>query len=1577
MTYKFSRGARRSFGRLGMLLLLGASALLAACGGGGGGGSGTTTPPPTVTLSSIAVTSTEGSSPYTVPTGLQLQFKATGTYSDNSTKDLTSSVTWSSSDGFATISNASGSIGLATGVSPGSATISATMSGITGTAPLTVTAATLVSIGVTPPTPSVVVGLSQQFTATAVFSDTSTQNISAYVTWSSSNPGVASISNTTGTNGVASPLSPGSTTITAALNGVSGTATLTVTSATLASIAVTPVGQTIAVGSTLPFIATGTYTDGSLQNLTATVAWSSATPSVASISNTAGSAGLATALSPGQTTITATLGGVAGSTTLNVSAATLVSIAVTPLNLTIAKGTSQQYSATGNFSDGSVQNLTSSVTWSVPATGVASISNAQGTQGLATSIGPGTVTVTATKNGISGTATLTVSAATLTSIAVTPSNPTLAKGSTEQFTATGTYSDGSTQNLTTAVTWTSSVVATASISNASGSNGLATTTGTGSTTITAALNHISGSTSLTVTAATLSSISVTPPAPTIAKGTTEQFTATGVYSDGSTQNLTSRVNWASSASSVATISNGSGSNGLATSVGTGQSTISASLGSVSGSTTLTVTAATLITIAVTPADPTIANGTAQQFTATGTYSDGSQQNITASAIWHSSAAGVATISNAAGSVGLATSVGTGSTTISAALSGVTGSTTLTVSAATLVSIAVTPSNPTIANGTSLQFAATGTYSDGTTQVLTSVVTWSSGTTSVATISNATGSAGLATPVAAGHTTIGASLKGIEASTTLTVTAATLVSIRVTPANATVVVGSTQKFFATGTYSDGSKQDVTSAATWSSSAPGVATISNAAGSISEASAVAAGSTTITATLKTITGSTTLNVNAPALTSIAVTPADPSITAGKTEQFVATGTYANGTTQNLTTSVTWSSATASVATISNASGGNGLATAVAAGSSVITAALGSISGSTTLTVTTPALTAISVTPTNPTVLAGATQQFVATGTFADGSTQTLTTSATWSSSAANVATISNAANSNGLATAVAAGSTTISAAVGAVTGSTTLTVSGGAPTLSSIAVTPAAPSIGVGSTKQFVATGTYSDGSTQVLTNTVTWASATPSVATISNATGTNGLATAVAVGTSHITATSGGVSGATTLTVTTAATLSSITVTPLVGRLGIGTSQQYVATGTYSDGSKQLLTTTVNWHSSSASVATISNTAGANGLATTVAAGTTSISAASGTVTSPAVPLTVTSGAQYAYVANSGDGTVSQFSIGAGAPGSQTGGLLTPAGTPTVTASATGEGTVYVAVDPSGRYLYAINEVDNAVWQYTIGAAGTANAGLLSAMSPSNVVIPGAPGPVAISVDPSGRYVYVANSSANTVAQFTIGSNGALSPMSPVSVATDAAPQSLTVDPTGKYLYVANQGTGQGGTVTEYSIGTTGGLTALATPSVAAGASPQSLAVDPTGRYLYVANYDSTGDLYQFTIGPNGVLSPLSPISVTADQYSYCIAIDPAGSYVYVANTFGDISQFSFGSNGTLTAFSPEDVSIGNTLYGIAVDRTGQYAYVVDNGAGNLSEYSLGTGGVLTPLSQATVTTGSGSGSLPYSVVTTF
>ena len=757
---RFARAFYAGFRPVVAFLLLCVLALGSGCHSSSGSYS-----PPTAELTAIAVGPPDSS----VAMGLSSQFTATGLYSDGSKKDISSQVTWSSANAAAAwISNA----GLATAASPGSTMITAKMGRMSGSTSLNVTPATLVVIDLTPTNASLANGLTRRFVATGVYTDNSVHDISASVTWSSSVNSVASVSNTPGSNGMTTASSPGSTMITATLGAVSASTALTVTSAALVSIEVTPTNPSFAAGLSSTLQATGIYTDNSAHDLTSAVAWSSSAAGVASVSNLSGSNGLTTTLSPGSTTITATLGGISGSTNLTVTAATLVSLGVTPANPNIAKGLKSQFAAIGTYTDNSTQILTAQVQWSSSDPTVATVSNALGYDGLGVGLNPGSVTITATLAGVSASTVLTVTPATLVSIGVTPANPSIAGGLTSQFTATGVYTDNSTQDLTASVAWTSSDTTVATVSNAAASHGLATGVNPGSVTISAASGSVFGSMNLTVTPAVLVSIALIPANPSIASGTPQQFAATGTYTDTSTHDVTAAVTWSSSDTTVATISNAVGSNGLATSVNQGSITISATLGTIVGATGLTVTPAALVSIAVIPANSSIAKGTAQQFAATGTYTDHSTQPLTTSVSWSSSDTTIASISNASGSNGLASSIGQGAATITATLGTISGSTGLTVTAATLVSIAITPISPSITDGTTQQFTATGSYTDNSTQNLTASVTWTSSDTTIASVSNAAGSSGLATAAGIGTTSIGAVVGTLAApDATLTASAA--------------------------------------------------------------------------------------------------------------------------------------------------------------------------------------------------------------------------------------------------------------------------------------------------------------------------------------------------------------------------------------------------------------------------------------------------------------------------------------------------------------------------------------------------------------------------------------------------------------------------------------------------------------------------------------------------------------------------------------------------------------------------------------------------------------------------------------
>jgi hypothetical protein len=304
---------------------------------------------------------------------------------------------------------------------------------------------------------------------------------------------------------------------------------------------------------------------------------------------------------------------------------------------------------------------------------------------------------------------------------------------------------------------------------------------------------------------------------------------------------------------VATISNGAADKGTATTsaTNTGVTTITATdpVTMIAGSTQLTVANITLLSIIVTPANSTIAQGARIQYVATGVYSDGSQRILTQFVSWSSSSPSVANPSNGRKKKGIVVGKHNGSATITATTQGISGSTTLMVSSGTLSSITISPTSPSIPNHTKQQFVATGHYTDGSSSDITAIVSWTSSSTAVASISNGPFIYGQASASSAGMTTIKATdSSGLFATTTLTVTSATLVSIEVTPNPANIQVGLTQQMTAVGTFSDNSTKDITIEVTW--------TVVNGA----LASAINTGSQKGTVQTTTI-GNTTVRANFP--------------------------------------------------------------------------------------------------------------------------------------------------------------------------------------------------------------------------------------------------------------------------------------------------------------------------------------------------------------------------------------------------------------------------------------------------------------------------------------------------------------------------------------------------------------------------------------------------------------------------------------------------------------------------------------------------------------------------------------------
>jgi hypothetical protein len=447
------------------------------------------------------------------------------------------------------------------------------------------------------------------------------------------------------------------------LSGTNGSANFT--AAALQSIAVSPATATVQAGSTKQFTATGTYSDGSTQNITTQVTWSSSNTNVATIN----SSGLASAIAGGSASIVASFGG--GETAISGSAA--LTVQATPLVIgttTLPSGLEgQAYLATLVASGG-----TAPYTWSMANNtslppGL-SLSSGGKISGAPTVAGTGTFTVQVT-DGASPPQTATQSLSIMITsppafytIWTPASVPATADAGADSpvelgvlfksdvngtisgirfyksvnntgthvgnlWSNSGTLLSSATFSSETASGWqqvsfptpvaiTANTVyvasyhttvgyysedqnyfASAGVDNpplhalqnsVSGSNGVF-AYGTNSVFPNTGFNSSNYWVDIVFTpSATLSAIAIAPTNPTIQVGGTEAFTATGTYSDNSTQNITSLVTWSSSNAPVASIN----ATGVASGVAGGTSTITATLGSVTNSTKLTVQPATLV-----------------------------------------------------------------------------------------------------------------------------------------------------------------------------------------------------------------------------------------------------------------------------------------------------------------------------------------------------------------------------------------------------------------------------------------------------------------------------------------------------------------------------------------------------------------------------------------------------------------------------------------------------------------------------------------------------------------------------------------------------------------------------------------------------------------------------------------------------------------------------------------------------------------------------------------------------------------------------------------------------------------------
>ncbi len=509
-------------------------------------------------------------------------------------------------------------------------------------------------------------------------------------------------------------------------------------------------------------------------------------------------------------------------------------VTVAPTSFAVTPGATAQLTATVRDNVGTV--LVKTVTWSSTNAGIASVDSS----GLVTGVAPGPVTIRATVDGVTGSATGSVTPPAVASVSVAPSSFTVRALETQQLTATVRDSGDST--LTgRVVTWQSSNTAVATVS----SSGLVTGVAAGSATITATAEGVSGTAAATVTVPstpTITSVTVAPNAFTVTAGQTRQLTATAKDASGNTVSTT--FQWSSGNPPVATVSG----SGLVTAVLAGTATISATAGGVTGTSAATVNAVPVASVTVSPNTFSKTVGQTQQLVATTRDANG---NILTGRVvtWSSSNSAVASVSSS----GLVTALASGSATITATCEGQSGTSSGTISAAppaAVATVSVSPSSFTKSVGSTQLLTATVRDSGG--NILTGrVVTWASNHTNIATVTTP-GQTATVTAVDAGSATITATCETVTGTSAATITLVPVAQVTIAPTTFTAAIGGTVTL--TATTKDASGNTLTGRTiAWSSSNTNVATVTTP-GATSTLTGVAAGPVTVTATSEGVQGTT---------------------------------------------------------------------------------------------------------------------------------------------------------------------------------------------------------------------------------------------------------------------------------------------------------------------------------------------------------------------------------------------------------------------------------------------------------------------------------------------------------------------------------------------------------------------------------------------------------------------------------------------------------------------------------------------------------------------------------------------------
>lgn len=415
-----------------------------------------------------------------VVVGNSKPLRAIAILQDQRKKDITKSVTWAVDHPEFADFSVEGMPHVLQAISSGIVRVTATFGDVSGFINLTIKETSIAKIEITPK--MLVFGVTQQFFATCIYDDNTTEDLTDKVQWSSSNSLIAEADTSTNKKGLFIGKSPGTVNIVAKYNGNASSAPITVKMLKLTSIEIEKSSETVMLGSKVNLKAIGHFENGSTNDVTSALNWSSGNEEVATVDNVIGQKGVVLTKGVGPVTITGSYGTASGQIELLVTSESFASLVITPTNSKVPKGLEKPFKLIGTYPDGTTQDVTKSAVWSSSMPLLGSVSNDTGKEGYVKAWEIGSIILTASYGQQSAETVIELTAAALMEIEVT-SNKTSVNCGVEvpEFYASGLYSDEQTSNLTDLVTWSVEFPDLASVSNDAATKGKLTTTGPGTT----------------------------------------------------------------------------------------------------------------------------------------------------------------------------------------------------------------------------------------------------------------------------------------------------------------------------------------------------------------------------------------------------------------------------------------------------------------------------------------------------------------------------------------------------------------------------------------------------------------------------------------------------------------------------------------------------------------------------------------------------------------------------------------------------------------------------------------------------------------------------------------------------------------------------------------------------------------------------------------------------------------------------------------------------------------------------------------------------------------------------------------